>query len=378
MKEQNWDIKLLEYVTGEVVDEKEKQEIESWIAADERNRASFEQIQINYLRQRWFFRSKLIRRKSQWRIRSKRRHMVYITSVAASFLLLAGIFVFWRGEKRKPVMNTYAKEMITPGTFRAKLLLASGEKVELTKRKKEILEQPQVRVLTNESGELIYQSKENTPLKEVYNTLFVERGCEYKMTFSDGSVAWINSSTEIEYPVVFMGDKRVVKLKGEAYFQVKSDSLKPFVIWADGVEIKVTGTEFNVNTHWHNSVETVLVKGEVHVKKDSMEFCLKPSQRAVYDVSSNTMYREDVDVEKYIAWKEGDFLFSEERLEDIMDKLSLWYDCHVFFKSQALKEIRLSGDMRKYGKIEELLHFFESSMEVKFKIEGKSIIVEDK
>lgn len=109
-----------------------------------------------------------------------------------------------------------------------------------------------------------------------------------------------------------------------------------------------------------------------------MELQMRPSQRVVYDPSKNEMYKEDVNVEKYIAWKNGDFIFSEERLEDIMDKLSLWYDCHVFFKNQALKEERLSGDMKKYGKIEELLHFFESSMDVKFKIEGKTIIVENK
>ncbi|KIO42969.1 FecR family protein [Sanguibacteroides justesenii] len=378
MKEEDWDIKLLDYITGEVIDEKERRKIELWIAENDKNRAYFEQIQIDYLRQRWFFRSKLICRKEPLKLRSRRRHLVYITSVAASLLLLAGFFVLRNGEERVPVMKGYAGEMITPGTFKAKLLLSSGQEVVLTKGKGEIREQAKVRVLTNESGELVYQPQEDTLQEEVYNTLSVERGCEYKVNFSDGSVAWVNSATEIEYPIVFLGDKRVVKLKGEAYFQIKSDAQKPFVVLADGVEVKVTGTEFNVNTHWHNSVETVLVKGEVYVKKDSMELQMRPSQRVVYDPSKNEMYKEDVNVEKYIAWKNGDFIFSEERLEDIMDKLSLWYDCHVFFKNQALKEERLSGDMKKYGKIEELLHFFESSMDVKFKIEGKTIIVENK
>lgn len=235
MKEEDWDIKLLDYITGEVIDEKERRKIELWIAENDKNRAYFEQIQIDYLRQRWFFRSKLICRKEPLKLRSRRRHLVYITSIAASLLLLAGFFVLRNGEERVPVMKGYAGEMITPGTFKAKLLLSSGQEVVLTKGKGEIREQAKVRVLTNESGELVYQPQEDTLQEEVYNTLSVERGCEYKVNFSDGSVAWVNSATEIEYPIVFLGDKRVVKLKGRMVFSDKSERTKAFcrfgVVW---------------------------------------------------------------------------------------------------------------------------------------------------
>lgn len=79
---------------------KERRKIELWIAENDKNRAYFEQIQIDYLRQRWFFRSKLICRKEPLKLRSRRRHLVYITSIAASLLLLAGFFVLRNGEER--------------------------------------------------------------------------------------------------------------------------------------------------------------------------------------------------------------------------------------------------------------------------------------
>ena len=85
-----------------------------------------------------------------------------------------------------------------------------------------------------------------------------------------------------------------------------------------------------------------------------------------------------MDVRKYIDWKNGDFVFSGDRLEEVMDKLSLWYDCKVFYQNADLKDVRLSGDMKRYGEVEEFLHFLEISTGARFEVQGKTIIVGSK
>ena len=76
----------------------------------------------------------------------------------------------------------------------------------------------------------------------------VNRGGEYRIVLADGSEVWVNSESELVYPVRFVGKKRVVRLKGEAYFKVQADADHPFVVEANGVEVAAVGTEFNVNS----------------------------------------------------------------------------------------------------------------------------------
>ena len=81
----------------------------------------------------------------------------------------------------------------------------------------------------------------------------------------------------------------------------------------------------------------------------------------------------EVDIRKYIDWTNGDFVFSDDRLEDVMNKLVLWYDCDVVYADEELKEIRLSGDMKRYGEVEEFLHFLKISTGAHFSVKNKTI-----
>ena len=84
---------------------------------------------------------------------------------------------------------------------------------------------------------------------------------------------------------------------------------------------------------------------------------------------------EEVDVYAYVAWKDGNFVFDDERLEEIMEELGRWYDVEVFYAREGAKEERLSGDMRRYKDVRSLLYYFERISEVRFEIKGRTIIV---
>ena len=266
------------------------------------------------------------------------------------------------------------------GSAKAKLYLSSGDEIALEKENMAIRERQDVAIRVNESGVVAYQDTAvaMTEREMAYNRLVVNRGGEYRIVLSDGSEVWVNSESELVYPILFVGDKRIVKLRGEAYFKVRADAERPFIVDVDGVEVRAVGTEFCVNTRKENKVESVLVEGKVNVRKGDDGVMLQPNQLAVYDVRTNRIEVKNVDVRKYIDWKNGDFVFSGDRLEEVMDKLSLWYVCKVFYQYAVLKDVRLSGDMKRYGEVEEFLHFLEISTGARFEVQGKTIIVGSK
>lgn len=379
MDQEKLDIRLLDFWLGESLSDDERQEIRLWLE-ENANRRYYNRLIRAYLRQRWSMKIGLIRRKEERRYRrvAKRKQLLrQVVSVAAMVCLIVGSGVgyqLWRQDRDS--VRLLAEGKIEPGFPRAQLVLSTGKVIALGKENKAIRERQDVSIYVNEEGKMAYRDslldREQEP---EYNKLVVNRGGEFNLMLSDSSVIWVNSETELEYPIRFTGNRRVVKLRGEAYFKVKADSLHPFIVEVNGVEVKALGTEFNVNTRKKDKIESVLVKGEIDVRKGECGALIHPNQLAVYDLQTNRIEVAHVDVRKYISWKDGDFVFSDDRLEEVMDKISLWYDCSVFYVDPSLKDVRLSGDMKRYGKIEELLHFLELSTGANFEVKGKVICV---
>ena len=379
MNREELDIRLLQHWQGEPLSPGEEAEIQAWLDESEEHGLYYEELKRDYLRQRWVMREGLIGRKGERRYRQVVRRKVlvkWVTTVAASLILLVGAGYYGWQVEVEPEQVVVVND-IHVGSAKAKLYLSSGDEIALEKENMAIRERQDVAIRVNESGVVAYQDTAvaMTEREMAYNRLVVNRGGEYRIVLSDGSEVWVNSESELVYPIRFVGDKRIVKLRGEAYFKVQADAKRPFIVDVDGVEVRAVGTEFCVNTRKENKVESVLVEGKVNVRKEDDGVMLEPNQLAVYDVRTNRIEVKNVDVRKYIDWKNGDFVFSDDRLEEVMDKLSLWYDCKVFYQNADLKDVRLSGDMKRYGEVKEFLHFLEISTGARFEVQGKTIIV---
>lgn len=380
MNREEWDARLLAFWQNEPLDEKEREEIRHWLQESEQHRCYYRQLQKSYLRQRWIMREPLIRRKEERRYRlvARRRRIVRRWTVAAAsvcLLIAIGIGIYDRVQPGQ-VMPMAVNAQIEPGCAKAKLYLSSGEEVVLSKEPQSLTERHTFIDVDGEGAVVYRKGGESSPEAGVYNRLVVERGGEYKLILSDGSEVWVNSATVLEYPVVFSGNRRIVKLNGEAYFKVQADSLRPFiVVVAGGMEVCALGTEFNVNTYAERFVESVLVKGKISVGKEDRRVTLRPAQLAVYDRETGQTDVKDVDIRKYVDWKSGEFIFSDDCLEEIMKKITLWYDCEVVFTDQSLKDMRLSGNMRRYDSVEKILHYLEITTGAKFAVKGRTIFV---
>lgn len=181
----------------------------------------------------------------------KSRRMTLRWSVAASIILLVGLFV---GRMINDVRDMHDEQVLTtnamqPGKSKAILMTADGKKVALEQnRDLNIQLNERVRVATTGEG-IVYEETGKGSVKEEYNTLSTPVGGEYALTLADGTKVYLNADSELKYPVEFLNGKRVVDLKGEAYFDVRKDSLHPFIVRVNGAEVQVLGTSFNINAY---------------------------------------------------------------------------------------------------------------------------------
>ena len=188
----------------------------------------------------------------------------------------------------------------------------------------------------------------------------------------------MNADSELKYPVEFSDGKRIVDLKGEAYFEVHKDSLRPFVVRVNGAEVTVLGTSFNVNTYGDDGqIYTTLVNGAVRVSsvKNGQAEVLKPGMQSVMDVQSGQLTVREVDVEPYVAWREGRFVFRAMTLDLIMRQLQRWYDFEVFYQNPELKDYEFRGVIKRDMDLDKVLSVIKVTTNVDFEVKGKVITI---
>ena len=310
----------------------------------------------------------------------KSRRMTLRWSVAASVILFIGLFVGrmvneWRNlDEMRMLAET---ERIVPGV-KAELILSTGERVVLNQQCVSIEGVNETGIQNDSVTGLNYTMAKVQGEELVYNTMRIPVGGFYQLALSDGSKVWLNSMTELRFPVAFTGEERKVYLTGEAYFEVAPDSKHPFiVVTEEGMEVKVYGTEFNMSTYQHGVVQTVLVSGKVGIRVNATgkEVMLAPRQMAEYSEKTGMVRVEDTDPYRYIAWKDGEFVFERETIEEIMERLGRWYDVKVFYENESLKQKRFTGVISRYEDIEQVLRLIEGPATLRFEVKGNVVTV---
>lgn len=213
------------------------------------------------------------------------------------------------------------------------------------------------------------------------NKLNIQPGAELCLTLSDGTRVWLNSDTQLKYPITFKGQKsRRVWLTGEAYFEVAKDQEHPFYVSTEQVDVRVYGTQFNVNTRYRGKIATTLVSGSVAVipKDVGEETKLTPGHTAEYNPQARNMEVNDKDIQLYIGWKSGTYQFEDTSLEDFFDEISHWYDISVVFKDEEMKSELFSGIISRNTSLRKLLGMLEKTNYVGFEISGNTVEIRKK
>lgn len=370
--------------------EEEKEALEQWKNSSEANKrlftelctpgnlAKLKQMALHYSPEAGW--AQLERKIKPGRNRTWKKYWAY----AAMFILPLAVCLLLldRGQEKVKPLERIEAQQILPGTSRAQLTLADGSVVDLEKTKKFALDEQGGTRIRKDSSVLTYvtDSVVSSKTEVAYNTLRVPLGGEYALQLSDGSRVYLNAKSSLHYPVSFSGDKRVVELEGEAYFEVQKDT-RPFIVKTRDMRIKVLGTIFNVSCYPENDFSTAtLIEGSVKVKAQisGEKVILRPSEQAGFDRSSHKMSVKEVETCMYTAWRNGIFLFKDWRLEDIMIYLARWYDMNVFYQNPSVKDLRFGCSLNRYGDITPILKFLEKTGKIGVEVKGKTIIFSSK
>lgn len=180
------------------------------------------------------------------------------------------------------------------------------------------------------------------------NQIIIPYGKRTEITLSDGTHIWLNSGSQLSYPVEFNANKREVFLQGEAYFDVTPNQRQPFYVITREVKIKVLGTSFNVSSYGEDKkVETVLVKGEVMAQENKLfgnTINLIPGERMTYNKANENLSKDKVEVNLYASWINGYLIFRNEPLTSVLKKIERFYNKEIQLE-KGLEEMTFSGKL---------------------------------
>ncbi|MEZ5198982.1 MAG: FecR domain-containing protein [Bacteroidales bacterium] len=260
----------------------------------------------------------------------------------------------------------------------AVLILSNGNHLTLNESGMEVLNEDGNINIINKPGEVLsYESKGKQSEHLVFNKLIVPLGARYQLKLSDGTRVWLNAGSEIEYPVSFGAGERKVSIKGEVYFDVKTDPEWPFIISVNSYEVKALGTAFNVSSYDEDTFfQTALIEGKVEITgRRGQKLMLNPGQLVNIIHESQATEVSDVDTRFYTSWKDGILHFNKVTLAELMVKLERWYDVKIVFENPKKKELIYSGAMENSRNIEFLLNLIEKTADVKFELNEQAILV---
>jgi transmembrane sensor len=267
---------------------------------------------------------------------------------------------------------TAKADVKAPVTNRAMITLGDGRTVYLDSAGNgQLASEAGMNLVKLGDGQIAYQGNTETVQ---YNTLTNPRGSKViDITLADGSRIWLNAGSSLRYPTAFTGATRNVTIEGEGYFQVAHNDKIPFIASANGTEVKVYGTEFNLRAYKDDrELKVTLLKGSVGVTHNAQQQMLKPNEQAI--VAGNIILNQNVDTEDVIAWKDGVFTFHDQSVADIMKQAARWYDVEVVMEGNPTQGFTILNASRATP-ISNLLKSMETSGGVHFEINEKKIIV---
>jgi transmembrane sensor len=229
--------------------------------------------------------------------------------------------------------------------------------------------------LTLRNSSIINPAKEQA----VMQTVTSRQGMVTDFELADGTKVWLNSGSSLQSPMLFTGDLRTVKLTGEAYFEVTRDEKKPFRVKAGDLNIEVLGTSFNVVSYAEDrQSEVVLVEGKVNLftEKDQVKKVfgiLYPGQRAIYKEDSQMIAAEKVEVDKYISWREGNLIFRNDNMEDVVRRLSRWFNVEIIIKDPEIKNYGYKASFRNET-LTQVLNLLKLSAPIDYQITGNTLM----
>lgn len=351
----------------------QQRELNAWYSSFEQDSGYTEQlteIEQDVLRDRMLsaFEQEHLHKK-WWQ---RRRYWSVAAAATVAITIALGSLLYSTHSVERLQTTTEIPHDLPPGGNRAMLTLADGRIIDLSEGQTGIVVGEDV-MYTDGSKVLTSIKDDRSSDTPQVMSLSTPKGGTYQITLPDGTKVWLNAASTLKYPSRFADDERLVTLEGEAYFDVakaEQQSAWPFRIEVGGQSVEVTGTQFNLSAYPSEpEIKTTLIEGSVklHAHGTNASITLTPGEQGVF--ANGKLSKQPISVLSAVAWKNGDFMFDNEPLESIMNKLARWYDTEIVYQN-APKNIRLYGMVSRSKNISTVLRILEMTEKVKFKIEA--------
>lgn len=299
----------------------------------------------------------------------------WVAVVAAVWVLALGVTLWMTfGKKENVAPLPVASKIIPAGEKKATLTLADGTEVHVEEITAQILQEKGMNI-EYRNGEIVYHKSEEKTTEVVYNKLEVPRGGECMIKLDDGTKVWVNAETKLKYPVTFVGDRREVVLEGEAFFDVAKNE-KPFIVKTSFGDVRVLGTAFGISAYASEPESyTTLVRGKVSVEREGIKpVVILPGEQVVTS-KDGKMIKQQVDVEEFVGWKDGIYVFKKKSLGEIMKTLERWYNISVDFQEKSLVDLPFTGNLKRYDDINVFFDALTRTGDMKYRVEGNQVIL---
>jgi transmembrane sensor len=267
-----------------------------------------------------------------------------------------------------------------PGADKAILKLANGTAIVLNDNTKStILNEAGLKITKTKDGMLVYEAAvvPSAGSKLVYNELITPLGAKYKIILPDGTRVWLNAGSSLRYPMAFDTKERRVELKGEGYFEVQKVNSGigkvPFYVETPTQIVQVLGTEFNISAYDDDQVvKTTLISGKVNVsdRSNNLQETLNPGEQAV-QINGGAFKVTKVNAESSISWKNGNFMFEDMYLRDIMKQLCRWYNVEI--DESQIPQTRYNIFISRNETLQSVLNMLGSTGNLKFQLNNNRI-----
>ncbi len=369
------------------MEEKYKKAIEQakFLADRILNDPSEENLKEYRLRKKQLSRLNIDRKWINFWLKVNYRKVVSISAAAAVVAVIGTLFLNFNKEGFE---NTVVQNHVSlmPAKGAVVLKLASGEFVELDSS---AIGNKLAGVKVDALKGVISYDKESlgsdpfnsiNVLKEEYNELSIPKGRSYSVVLSDGTRVWLNAMSKLYYPVSFHGDERRVKIEGEAFFDVKRDEKRPFIVETNTYSIKVLGTKFNVNAYREQRVvSTTLVSGLIEIPLENSQVVkITPGKQFQMDKESKSINMEDVDTELYTSWMNDVMSIRNTKLSDILDIIKRRYDVDIVVSDNSILEEKFTGKVPLNDDLSIILEQLGKVSDVMFVFQDGKLVVKNK
>ena len=377
--------------------EDEKQQVENWVAEKEEHRLLYEKIVsgksiAEYLKKEGDVKavtdikavSARVRERIQEKEMGKRRVLRkwYAVTGAACLIgiILGGVFLNHEDRESVALVENNPEQVVNEKVM---LVLSDGQTIGLAHQGTDSIYIGQATIIKKEN-QLAYQRRQaplGTRVEEERNRIITTVGGDYCFILSDGTKVWLNAESELDFPVDFVGKERVVRLKGEAYFEVKPDAAHPFIVETRGVRTRVLGTSFNIKAYDNEeSIFTTLLTGKVKVSaigEENESVVLTPGMQSEWQENGQKMSVKKVNAENFTAWRQGAFMFDNENIMVVTRVLERWYGLK-FIYNENVHEHTFSGRLSKDEPLESILETLTFTGGPQFKIEKDVVYIIEK